>query len=70
MLEILKRINVAKMCNTTGLNLNRIRNYMGGKIAHLTPQEIREIKKYCNDYLVKREREDLDYENSSKPEHN
>lgn len=31
---------------------------MGGKISHLTPQEIREIKNYCNDYLVKKERED------------
>jgi len=31
---------------------------MGGKIAHLTPQEIREIKNYCNDYLVKKGRED------------
>lgn len=57
MINTLKRINVAKMCETTGLNLNRIRNYMGGKIAHLTPEEITAIRKYCIEYLLKHESE-------------
>ena len=47
MIELLKRINVTKMCESTTLNLNRIRNYMGGKIAHLTSEEERTINEYC-----------------------
>lgn len=55
MIELLKRINVAKMCESTKLNINRIRNYMGGKIAHLTPEEEKIINEYCHN-LVNRER--------------
>lgn len=58
MINTLKRINVSKMCEATGLNLTRIRNYMGGKIAHLNPEEITAIRKYCVEYLVNHERED------------
>ena len=46
MRETLKRINVAKMCNSTNLNVIRIRNYMNGKIAHLRPEEENTIREY------------------------
>ena len=51
MIESLKRINVTKMCESTNLNLNRIRNYMGGKIAHLTPEEQNAIIEYCHNLV-------------------
>lgn len=51
MIELLKRINVTKMCESTNLNLNRIRNYMGGKIAHLTPEEQNAIIEYCHNLV-------------------
>ena len=38
MRELLKRINVAKMCSSTNLNVIRIRNYINGKVAHLSPE--------------------------------
>ena len=41
MRELLKRINVAKMCSSTNLNVIRIRNYINGKVAHLS--RIRQI---------------------------
>ena len=51
MIELLKKINVAKMCESTKLNLTRIRNYMGGKIAHLTPEEENAIIEYCHNLV-------------------
>lgn len=56
MRESLKKINVTKMCESTKLNLNRIRNYMGGKIAHLTPEEENTITEYCCNLVNKRKR--------------
>ena len=47
MRDALKKINVAKMCNSTNLNVIRIRNYMNGKIAHLRPAEEKIIRDYC-----------------------
>ncbi len=52
MRELLKSINVAKMCNTTNLNVNRIRNYISGKIAYLSPEEEVIIKEYCQNLLA------------------
>lgn len=57
MIELLKSINVTKMCQSTKLNLNRIRNYMGGKIAYLTPEETKAIKDYCRELLSRSESE-------------
>lgn len=51
MRELLKSINVAKMCNTTNLNVTHIRNYISGKIAHLNPEEEVIIKEYCKKLL-------------------
>ena len=51
MRELLKRINVAKMCNSTNLNVNHIRNYISGKIAYLKPEEEVIIKEYCRKLL-------------------
>ena len=56
MIELLKKINVAKMCESTKLNLTRIRNYMGGKIAHLTPEEENAIIEYCHNLVNKGKR--------------
>ena len=53
MREALKKINVTKLCESTKLNLNRIRNYMGGKIAHLTPEEENVITEYCHNLVNK-----------------
>lgn len=47
MRELLKRINVAKMCSSTNLNVIRIRNYINGKVAHLSPEEEKTIHEYC-----------------------
>ena len=46
MLAILKKLKITELCKTTGLNLNRIRNYMGGKIKDLSPSEKQEIANY------------------------
>lgn len=51
MRELLKSINVAKMCSITNLNVNHIRNYISGKIAHLEPEEEAIIKDYCHKLL-------------------
>lgn len=56
MIELLKKINVTKMCEATNLNLNRIRNYMGGKIAYLTPEEEKTINEYCCNLVNNRKR--------------
>lgn len=56
LIDLLKRINIAKMCESTDLNLNRIRNFMGGKIAHLTPEETKKIFEYCNHFILKGEK--------------
>lgn len=53
MIEVLKRINVAKMCNSTNLNVIRIRNYINGKVAHLSPEEENAIIEYCEALLKK-----------------
>ena len=47
MRELLKRINVAKMCSSTNLNVTRIRNFINGKVAHLSPEEEKAINDYC-----------------------
>ena len=46
MRETLKKINVTMMCNTTNLNVWRIRNYISGRIAHLRPEEENTIREY------------------------
>ena len=51
MRELLKRINVAKMCSSTNLNVIRIRNYINGKVTHLTPEEEKLIREYCETLL-------------------
>ncbi|GAB5611436.1 MAG: hypothetical protein ACLU60_02285 [Faecalimonas sp.] len=51
MRDALKKINVAKMCNSTNLNVIRIRNYMNGKIAHLRPEEEKTIRDYFNNLV-------------------
>lgn len=53
MRELLKRINVAKMCSSTNLNVIRIRNYINGKVAHLSPEEENAIIEYCETLLKK-----------------
>lgn len=55
MRELLKKINVAKMCSSTNLNVNRIRNYISGKVSHLSPEEEKTINDYCYN-LVNREK--------------
>lgn len=52
MRDALKKINVAKMCNSTNLNVIRIRNYMNGKIAHLRPEEEKTIRDYFNNLVT------------------
>ena len=47
MRDLLKKINVAKMCSSTDLNVNRIRNYISGKVTYLTPIEEKIIRDYC-----------------------
>ena len=47
MRDLLKKINVAKMCSSTDLNVNRIRNYISGKVSYLTPIEEKIIRDYC-----------------------
>ena len=49
--KLLKRINVAKMCSTTNLNVTRIRNYINGKVLYLSPEEKRIINEYCHSLL-------------------
>ena len=51
MREALKKINVAMMCNTTNLNVWRIRNYISGRIAHLRPEEEKTIRDYFNNLV-------------------
>ena len=51
MRETLKKINVAMMCNTTNLNVWRIRNYISGRIAHLRPEEEKTIRDYFNNLV-------------------
>lgn len=46
MRETLKKINVAKMCSSTNLNVTRIRNFINGKVAHLSPEEENVIREY------------------------
>ena len=53
MRELLKRINVAKMCSSTNLNVIRIRNYINEKVAHLSPEEENAIIEYCETLLKK-----------------
>ena len=51
MRELLKKINVAKMCNSTNLNVFRIRNYINGRISYLRPEEERTIREYINNIV-------------------
>ena len=51
MRELLKKINVAKMCNNTNLNVFRIRNYINGRISYLRPEEERTIREYINNLV-------------------
>lgn len=48
----LEKISIAKMCNVTGLDVNRIRNYLRGRVAYLTPEETNKIIRYFNQYLT------------------
>ena len=48
MRETLKKIKVSQMCGETNLNEFRIRNYINGRIAHLSPEEENRIREYFN----------------------
>ena len=51
MRELLKKINVARMCSSTNLNVFRIRNYINGRISYLRPEEERTIREYINNLV-------------------
>lgn len=57
MRESLKKINIAKICSSTNLNVNRIRNYISGKVAYLRPEEEKVSREYFFN-LVNMERRD------------
>lgn len=49
--EILKTIRLKLMCDETGINYKRIKNYASGYIRSLTEEEIEKIKSYVKEKL-------------------